>query len=505
MTIAALRAKDEAELHALAQRLGIEEHSRLTRQDLIYRILERYAAHTSDDPEGGDSAGGTAEPRLGGALLRYGATGRRRSAAPAGASPSSPDSPMERSEETAPTRPSRRAADRPRRPIGAHWPTYMQAYDPAQATLEGMIRKVGVLEIMPDGYGFLRSAEYDYLPSADDIYVSPSQIKRFSLRVGDTVDGQVRPPKEGERFFALLRVNALNGRTPEELGERVGYDFLTPGYPDEQIRLETRPDEYATRIIDLFSPIGKGQRGLIVAQPKTGKTILLQKIANAIAENYPKTWQIALLIDERPEEVTDFERNVKAEVIASTFDAPPEEHVHVADLVLEKVRRLVEAGQDVVLLLDSITRLARAHNAVIQGQGRTMSGGLDATAMRGPKKLFGSARAVEEGGSLTVIATALTDTGSRMDDVIFEEFKGTGNMELVLSRTLADRRIYPAIDLRKTGTRREEMLLPPDRLSRIWVLRQLLAELGPVEAMQFLLDRMRGTPSNEAFLEAMNS
>src|SRR5690606_20803671 len=357
---------------------------------------------------------------------------------------------------------------------------------------------VGVLEILPDGYGFLRSAEYNYLPSADDIYVSPSQIKRFSLKVGDTVDGQIRPPKEGERFFALIRVNAINGRSPDAFAERVGYDFLTPSYPDEPIRLENTPDEYSTRVIDLFCPIGKGQRGLIVAQPKTGKTVLLQKIANAIRTNYPDTYLIVLLIDERPEEVTDFERNVDAEVVASTFDEAPERHIQVADIVLEKAKRLVEAGQDVIILLDSITRLARAHNAAFEGQSRTMSGGLEAGALRGPKKLFGAARAVEEGGSLTVIGTALIDTGSRMDDVIFEEFKGTGNMEMVLSRELADRRIYPAIDIVRSGTRREEMLIPRERLGRIWLLRQLLAEMDPVKAMLFLLERMRGTESNDA-------
>jgi transcription termination factor Rho len=334
--------------------------------------------------------------------------------------------------------------------------------------------------------------------------VSPSQIKRFSLKVGDTVDGELRPPKEGERFFALLRVNAINGRPPDGYGERVGFDFLTPAYPDEQIVLESAPDEYSTRIIDLFTPIGKGQRGLIVAQPRTGKTILLQKSANAISTTYPDYYLVVLLIDERPEEVTDFERNVRAEVIASTFDEAPERHIQAADLVLEKAKRLVEAGQDVVILLDSITRLARAHNAVFKGESRTMSGGLEAGALRGPKKLFGAARSVEEGGSLTVIGTALIDTGSRMDDVIYEEFKGTGNMEMVLSRDLADRRIYPAINITRSATRREEILLPPDRLNRIWVLRQLLAEMDGVESMTFLLERMRGTDSNDAFLETMN-
>jgi transcription termination factor Rho len=382
----------------------------------------------------------------------------------------------------------------------------MQGFDPYAVALEGLIRKTGVLEILPDGYGFLRSAEYSYLPSPDDVYVSPSQIKRFSLRVGDTVDGQLRPPKEGERFFALIRVHTINGRSPESFDERPGYDYLTPAYPDEQLRLETGPDELSTRVIDLFAPIGKGQRGLVVAQPKSGKTVLLQKIARAVTEREPEATVIVLLIDERPEEVTDFERTVPgAEVVASTFDEAPERQIHIADLVLEKAKRLVEAGNDVVVLLDSITRLARAHNAAFEGQSRTMSGGLEAGALRGPKRLFGAARAVEEGGSLTVIATALVDTGSRMDDVIFEEFKGTGNMELVLSRELADRRIYPAVNVTASGTRREEMLLSPERLSRIWVLRSLLADLDPVEAMRFLLDKMRGTESNEAFLESMDS
>ncbi|MEM6327348.1 MAG: transcription termination factor Rho, partial [Bacteroidota bacterium] len=385
---------------------------------------------------------------------------------------------------------------------------YMQGYNPQAITLQGLFSKTGILEILPDGYGFLRSAEYSYLPSPDDIYVSPSQIKRFSLRIGDTIDGQIRPPKEGERFFALLRVNSINGRAPEDLSERTSYDFLTPGYPDEQILLETDPGELSTRIVDLFAPIGKGQRGLIVAQPKTGKTVLLQKIAKAIETNDPDAYLIVLLIDERPEEVTDFARSIQGEVIASTFDEAPERQVHIADLVLEKAKRLVEAGQDVVILLDSITRLARAHNAVYQNEGgasRTMSGGLEAGALRGPKRLFGAARSVEEGGSLTVIGTALVDTGSRMDDVIFEEFKGTGNMELALTRELADRRIFPAIDLLRSGTRREEILLSEERLRRVWVLRQLLADMDAVEAMTFLLDKMRATESNDAFLDTMNS
>ncbi|QXD17208.1 transcription termination factor Rho [Rhodocaloribacter litoris] len=381
----------------------------------------------------------------------------------------------------------------------------MATYDPNKTDLDGMIRKVGVLEVLPDGYGFLRSAEYNYLPSPDDIYVSPSQIKRFSLKLGDTVDGEVRPPKEGERFFALIQVNTVNGRTPAELEERASFDYLTPLYPEEHLNLETTANEYSTRILDLFAPIGKGQRGLIVAQPKTGKTILLQKIANAITRNHPEVYLIILLVDERPEEVTDMERNVQAEVIASTFDQEPERHVEVANIVLEKAKRLVEAGQDVVILLDSITRLARAHNAVTPTTGKTLSGGMEAGALRGPKRFFGAARNVEEGGSLTIIGTALIDTGSRMDEVIFEEFKGTGNMELVLDRQLADRRIFPAINIVKSGTRREELLIPEAKLQRIWILRKLLADMEPVEAMQFLLDKMRGTRNNDEFLVVMNS
>ena len=384
-------------------------------------------------------------------------------------------------------------------------PEYVADYDPSTGDLEGMITKVGVLEILPDGYGFLRSPEYNYLPSPDDIYVSPSQIKRFGLRLGDTVEGDVRPPKEGERFFALIQVNTINGLAPSEIEDRKSFEFLTPLYPDEHLKLETTPSETSARLLDLFCPIGKGQRGLIVAQPKTGKTILLQKIANAITTNHPEVHLLVLLVDERPEEVTDMERNVKGEVISSTFDQDPERHVQVADMVLEKAKRLVEAGQDVVILLDSITRLARAHNAVAPTTGKTLSGGIDAGALRGPKRFFGAARNVEEGGSLTIIGTALIDTGSRMDDVIFEEFKGTGNMELQLDRQLADRRIWPAINVVKSGTRREELLIPEAKLGRIWILRKFLADMDPIEAMQFLLDKMRGTRDNDEFLVTMNS
>src|SRR5690625_52347 len=384
-------------------------------------------------------------------------------------------------------------------------PEMMDERELTPADLEGMVSKVGVLEILPDGYGFLRSSGYNYLPSPEDIYVSPSQIKRFGLRLGDTVDGDVRPPKEGERFFALIQVNTINGRKPSEVEDRPQFDQLTPLYPDRHLKLETSPSDYSPRILDLFSPIGLGQRGLIVAQPKTGKTILLQKIANSITANHPDAALIVLLVDERPEEVTDMQRNVKGEVISSTFDQDPERHVQVADIVLEKAKRLVEVGQDVVILLDSITRLARAHNAVAPSTGKTLSGGIEAGALRGPKRFFGAARNVEEGGSLTIIGTALIDTGSRMDDVIFEEFKGTGNMELVLDRQLADRRIWPAINVIKSGTRREELLIPEARLTRIWILRKLLADMDSIQAMQFLLDKMRGTRDNDEFLVTMNS
>lgn len=381
----------------------------------------------------------------------------------------------------------------------------MQEYDARTTELDGMIRKIGVLEILPDGYGFLRSAEYNYLPSPDDIYVSPSQIKRFALKLGDTVDGEIRPPKEGERFFALIQVNTINGRPPGELDQRPAFDYLVPLFPEEQLNLETLPGEYSMRILDLFSPIGKGQRALIVAQPKTGKTVLLQKIANSISTNHPDIHLIILLLDERPEEVTDMRRHVEAEVIASTFDQEPERHVEVADIVLSKAKRLVEAGQDVVILLDSITRLARAHNAVTPNSGKTLSGGMEAGALRGPKRFFGAARNVEDGGSLTIIGTALIDTGSRMDEVIFEEFKGTGNSEIVLNREMADRRIFPAINIVKSGTRREELLIPDIKLQRIWILRKFLADMDPAQAMTFLLDKMRGTRSNDEFLVMMNS
>ncbi|MGV3557107.1 transcription termination factor Rho [Larkinella arboricola] len=370
---------------------------------------------------------------------------------------------------------------------------------------DGIIENEGVLEIMSDGgYGFLRSADYNYLASPDDIYVSPSQIKLFGLKTGDTVRGQIRPPKEGEKYFALLRVSSVNGKTTEEIRDRIPFEYLTPLFPEEKLNLSYRADQYSTRIVDLFAPIGKGQRGMIVAQPKTGKTVLLKDIANAITKNHPEVYLIILLIDERPEEVTDMARSVNAEVISSTFDEQAERHVKVSSMVLEKAKRMVECGHDVVILLDSITRLARAYNTVVPSSGKILSGGVDANALHKPKRFFGAARNVENGGSLTIIATALIDTGSKMDEVIFEEFKGTGNMELQLDRKLSNKRVYPAVDVQASGTRREDLLLDKESLQRIWILRKHMADMNPMESMDFLLDRMRGTRNNDEFLVSMN-
>jgi transcription termination factor Rho len=374
----------------------------------------------------------------------------------------------------------------------------------AQVEKNGVIFGSGVLEILPDGFGFLRAPDYNYLPGPDDIYVSPSQIRRFNLRTGDTISGQIRPPKEGERYFALLKVEAVNFEDPSVAREKILFDNLTPLYPDERLRLETDPDNYSARVMDLMTPIGMGQRGLIVAAPRTGKTMLLQNIANSIARNHPEVVLIVLLIDERPEEVTDMERSVKAEVISSTFDEPPQRHIQVAEMVLEKAKRLVEHKRNVVILLDSITRTARAYNTVVPASGKILSGGLDANALQRPKRFFGAARNIEEGGSLTIIATALIDTGSRMDEVIFEEFKGTGNMEIHLDRKLTEKRIFPSIDINRSGTRKEELLLPPEDLNRIWILRKLLSPLSPVDSMEFLLEKLKDTKTNADFLAAMN-
>ena len=374
----------------------------------------------------------------------------------------------------------------------------------AQIEKDGGVTATGVLEVLNEGYGFLRSPNFNYLPGPDDIYVSPSQIKRFGLRTGHEVSGQIRPPKSKERFYALLKVEEVNGKDPAELKKAILFDNLTPLYPDQKLNLEVNPKDLSTRVMDMISPVGKGQRGLLVAQPKTGKTVLMQKVANAISQNHPEVKMIILLIDERPEEVTDMKRNVEAEVISSTFDEAPQRHVAVADMVIQKARRMVEFGEDVVVLLDSITRLGRAHNAVIPHSGKILSGGVDSNAMRKPKQFFGAARNTEESGSLTILATALIDTGSRMDEVIFEEFKGTGNMELVLDRKLSDRRIYPSFDLIKSGTRKEELLLDKKILARMWILRKLLNDMNVIEAMEFIQDRMRRTKNNDEFMETMS-
>ncbi len=490
MKISTLQDKKLDELREIARELDLPDYSKLRKQDLIYRILEAQAegAASEESPPERNSAntgGDVSDERT---------------------VPRPTDNGTDRSEQVENPPSERYAEPESKRDTGssADKPAYMKRYDPDDTALRGMIEKVGVLEILPDGYGFLRSDEYSYESSPDDIYVSPSQIKRFGLQIGDTVRGKVRPPKEGEKFFALIQVDEVNGCDPAEVEERADFQYLTPIFPQDRLTLETEAEEYGPRILDLFAPIGKGQRGLIVSPPKAGKTVLLQKIANGIRKNHPNVHLLVLLIDERPEEVTDMDRKVDGEVIASTFDKDPERHVDVADTVQLKVKRLVESGQDVCVLLDSITRLARAHNAVTPGQGRTLSGGIEAGALRGPKRFFGAARNIEEGGSLTIIGTALVDTGSRMDQVIFEEFKGTGNMELVLDREMADRRLYPAIDLIQSGTRREELLLSKPELKRVWVIRKILADMEPIEAMEFLLDKMKDTESNEKFLEAMN-
>jgi transcription termination factor Rho len=375
----------------------------------------------------------------------------------------------------------------------------------AQTEKDGLIFAEGVLEILPEGFGFLRAPDYNYLPGPDDIYVSPSQIRKFNLRTGDTISGQIRPPKDGERYFALIKVEAVNFEHPTEARNKILFDNLTPLYPNERIRLETDKENLSARVMDLMVPIGKGQRGLIVAAPRTGKTMLLQAIAKSITQNHPEIVLIVLLIDERPEEVTDFQRSVDAEIISSTFDEPPTRHVQVADMVIEKAKRLVEHKRDVVIVLDSLTRLSRANNAIIPSSGKVLSGGIDANALQRPKRFFGSARNIEEGGSLTIIATCLVDTGSRMDDVIYEEFKGTGNLEIHLDRKLSDKRIFPSIDINRSGTRKEELLLVQEELTRVWILRKVLSPLSSVEAMELLIDRMSKTKNNKEFLASMSS
>ena len=464
-TMDELNDKLLSELKNITEELGIKGASKLSKQDLIYKILDEQAI---SKPKKSSDKKPTKETK-------------------------SSDKPRSTNSGRRPSRPTKESG--PRKP---------SEYEKNVKEFEGVIESEGVLEMMQDGYGFLRSSDYNYLASPDDIYVSPSQIKLFGLKTGDTVLGKIRPPKENEKYFALIEVSKINGKTPDEVRDRIPFKYLTPLFPEEKLNLSTNQDNYSTRILDLFSPIGKGQRGMIVSQPKTGKTVLLKQIANAIAENHPEVYLMILLIDERPEEVTDMARSVKAEVVSSTFDEQAERHVKVANIILEKAKRMVECGHDVVILLDSITRLARAHNTVIPSSGKILSGGVDANALHKPKRFFGAARNVEKGGSLTIIATALIETGSKMDEVIFEEFKGTGNMELQLDRKLSNRRIYPAIDVTASGTRREDLLMEKDELSRLWILRKYLADMNSVEAMEFLLSKIKGTRNNEEFLVSMN-
>jgi transcription termination factor Rho len=531
-TIDDLNVRLLSELKEIAEEMGVKNAKKLSKQDLIYKILDQQAVAGEAAParkplvapaasSSPATASAAAEPE------RKMRPRRRENVAPTPAPPapktesdfssdemldsidinfdSTPQTFAEPEPENLDNEPeintqedlirAGRADVREDRPI---------QYRVAIREFDGAIANEGVLEIMQDGYGFLRSSDYNYLASPDDIYVSPSQIKLFGLKTGDTVKGSIRPPKEGEKYFALLKVESVNGKTTEEIRDRVAFEYLTPLFPNEKLKLSTAPDNLSTRILDLFSPIGKGQRGMIVAQPKTGKTVLLKNIANAIAENHPEVYLIVLLIDERPEEVTDMARSVKAEVVASTFDEQAERHVKVASIVLEKAKRMVECGHDVVILLDSLTRLARAYNTVVPSSGKILSGGVDANALHKPKRFFGAARKIENGGSLTIIATALIDTGSKMDEVIFEEFKGTGNMELQLDRKLSNRRVYPAIDVPASGTRREDLLLREEELQRVWILRKFMADMNSVEAMEFLQNKMKGTRNNDEFLVSMN-
>lgn len=504
MNINELNTKLVSELREIAKLIGIEDADKLRKSELVTRIVETEkdeanaaATGSESNNEGtssvedkGDQGSMEERPRK---RLRNMKTG---------------------AEPIMPTRRSTEFQDeymtpaRSENTASADTPRALTPSKPDQATsgpdFDNVIVNEGVLEIMPDGYGFLRSSDYNYLTSPDDIYVSQSQIKLFGLKTGDTVRGSIRPPKEGEKYFPLVRIEAINGQNPADVRDRVPFDYLTPLFPTERLNLFTGTGNYSTRIMDLFTPIGKGQRGLIVAQPKTGKTMLLKDVANAIAKNHPEVYLIILLIDERPEEVTDMARSVRAEVVSSTFDEPADRHVKIANIVLEKAKRMVECGHDVVILLDSITRLARAYNTVAPASGKILSGGVDANALHKPKRFFGAARNIEDGGSLTILATALTDTGSKMDEVIFEEFKGTGNMELQLDRKLSNKRIFPAIDLTASSTRRDDLLNDRETLQRIWILRNHLADMNSTEAMEFLLAQMRGTKSNEEFLISMN-
>ena len=505
-----------SELKEIAEKLGIKNYKKLAKQDLIYTILDQQATM----PEGEikkiknealgvapEEASKEEKPEKKKRAPKKESSKNEKSEKKTGDEGEKRTDNSEKKEEKKEVDKEKSERDNQRAEREAERQEKRrkkEAYNEEIKEFDGVIENEGVLEIMQDGYGFLRSSDYHYLASPDDIYVSPSQIKLFGLKTGDTVKGQIRPPKDGEKYFALLKVETVNGKTTEEVRDRVAFEYLTPLFPQEKLNLSTKPDNYSTRILDLFSPIGKGQRGMIVAQPKTGKTVLLKNVANAIAENHPECYLMVLLIDERPEEVTDMARSVKGEVIASTFDEQADKHVKVSNMVLEKAKRMVECGHDVVILLDSITRLARAHNTVVPSSGKILSGGVDANALHKPKRFFGAARNVENGGSLTIIATALIETGSKMDEVIFEEFKGTGNMELQLDRKLSNKRVYPAIDVPASGTRREDLLMDKEELSRVWILRKFMSDMNSNEAMEFLLSKMKGTANNEEFLVSMN-
>ncbi|UAY52119.1 transcription termination factor Rho [Ferruginibacter albus] len=520
------------ELQDIAEQLSIPNYKKLDKQDLVYKILDKQAtmnaenknedakpkrkrivkATTANSTEDAEVMQEKAKP-----ARKQEPVAERKKSTKKEEAEEEDLHPLTEEETTVPAAIAsllhEEDSQQPEAFVEPELPSYPQKYqnnrrdrDPNLFNIEfdGVILGEGVLEMMPDGYGFLRSSDYNYLSSPDDIYVSPSQIKLFGLKTGDTVYGSVRPPKEGEKYFALLKVETINGKSPEEVRDRVPFDYLTPLFPFEKLNLSIKSDNYSTRIMDLFTPIGKGQRGLIVAQPKTGKTMLLKEVANAIAENHPECYLMIVLVDERPEEVTDMERSVKAEVIASTFDEPAEKHVKVSTIALQKAKRLVECGHDVVILLDSITRLARAHNTVAPSSGKVLSGGVEANAMQKPKQFFGAARKIENGGSLTILATALVDTGSKMDEVIFEEFKGTGNMELQLDRRLSNKRIFPAIDIVASSTRRDDLLLDKDVFQRMWILRKHMADMNQEEAISTLLKNMKGTKDNLEFLTSMN-
>lgn len=532
-----LELKLLSELREIADKLDLKKFKKLSKQDLIYKILDHQAIEPEKVKEIKKEEG-VAGIEESVAKPRAAEKPAEKEASPEAPKHKAPETPMEKKpvkrrprikrenvteqpqkvelspapekkEETrrkpaSPSPQERPSGNFPKREAPQRTPNGNGGSSAAVKEFDGMIENQGVLEIMQDGYGFLRSPDYNYLSSPDDIYVSPSQIKLFGLKTGDAVHGEIRPPKEGEKYFALLKVISVNGRTTEEIKDRVPFEYLTPLFPQERLNLSTNSKQLSTRILDLFAPIGKGQRGMIVSQPKTGKTVLLKQIANAIAENHPECYLMILLVDERPEEVTDMARNVNAEVISSTFDEQAERHVRVTSMALEKAKRMVECGHDVVILLDSITRLARAYNTVVPSSGKILSGGVDANALHKPKRFFGAARNVENGGSLTIIATALIETGSKMDEVIFEEFKGTGNMELQLDRKLANKRIYPAIDVPASGTRREDLLMDKEEMQRIWILRKFMSDMTSQEAMEFLKSKIKGTRSNEEFLISMN-